>query len=125
MRFKNVLNSSPTAASGVTNTIDSASGYCLPSHTAHLTPTSLHRRVISSRNDFNGTTTTTVVPSGSAHAGNINNTLLPAPVGITATTGLCPALITSIAGFCTLRNIASLPTNCFNCSSAFIFLNRI
>ncbi|KAH7012423.1 hypothetical protein B0J12DRAFT_542156, partial [Macrophomina phaseolina] len=51
---------------------------------------------ISLRNDFNDTTTT-VVPPGSAHAGNINNTLLPAPVSITATTGLYPAFIASIA----------------------------
>ncbi|KAH7010960.1 hypothetical protein B0J12DRAFT_778721, partial [Macrophomina phaseolina] len=57
---------------------------------------------ISFRNDFNGTTTT-IVPPGSTYAGNINNTLLPAPVSITTTTGLYPILIVSNTGFYTLR----------------------
>ncbi|KAF1922378.1 uncharacterized protein M421DRAFT_35591, partial [Didymella exigua CBS 183.55] len=51
---------------------------------------------MSPRSEINGTTTT-VVPPCSAHAGNMNNMLLPAPVGITATTGLSPATIASMA----------------------------
>ncbi|OAL42730.1 hypothetical protein IQ07DRAFT_475808, partial [Pyrenochaeta sp. DS3sAY3a] len=51
---------------------------------------------MSPRNDTNGTTTT-VVPPCSAHDGNMNNMLLPAPVGITATTGLSLATIALIA----------------------------
>ncbi|KAG9382296.1 RecQ Superfamily II DNA helicase [Pyrenophora tritici-repentis] len=55
---------------------------------------------MSPRNAINGTTTT-VVPPCSAHAGNMNNKLLPAPVGITATTGLSPAVMALIAASCT------------------------
>ncbi|KAF2803438.1 uncharacterized protein BDZ99DRAFT_372801, partial [Mytilinidion resinicola] len=47
-------------------------------------------------NAINGTTTT-IIPPCSAHAGNINNKLFPALVGITATTGLLPAVIVAIA----------------------------
>jgi hypothetical protein len=39
------------------------------------------------RNAINGTITM-VVPPNSAYAGNMNNTDLPIPVGMTATTGL-------------------------------------
>ncbi|KAH7000821.1 hypothetical protein B0J12DRAFT_540227, partial [Macrophomina phaseolina] len=46
----------------------------------------------SSRSAISGTTTT-VVPPGSAQAGSMNKMLFPAPVGITATSGLIPALI--------------------------------
>ncbi|KAF1817761.1 uncharacterized protein K489DRAFT_301449, partial [Dissoconium aciculare CBS 342.82] len=51
---------------------------------------------MSSRKPFSGTTTT-LVPPGSAHAGSMNSTLLPAPVGITATIALSPAWIACIA----------------------------
>jgi hypothetical protein len=64
-------------------------------------PNLLQRLFMSPRNAINGTTTT-VVPPGSTHAGNINNMLLPSPVGITVTTGLTPAWIASIACFYTL-----------------------
>ncbi|KAH7010949.1 hypothetical protein B0J12DRAFT_587064, partial [Macrophomina phaseolina] len=74
------------------------------------------------RNDFNGTTTTIVLP-GSTYAGNINNTLLPAPVGITTTTGLYSTIIASNTGFYTLRKTASLPTNYRNYFSVFILFN--
>ncbi|KAH7042043.1 hypothetical protein B0J12DRAFT_579784 [Macrophomina phaseolina] len=124
MRFKNVLNSLPTAASGVTNTINFVSAYRLPPYIAHRTPALLYRRFISFRNDFNGITTTIVLP-GSTYASNINNTLLPTPVGITTTTGLYPILIASNTGFYTLRKTAFLPTNYRNYSSPFILFNRI
>ncbi|KAE8852436.1 hypothetical protein PTNB73_10603 [Pyrenophora teres f. teres] len=121
-RFKNVANSSPTADSGVTNTpllrladADSA--------TLHTIPSFLHRCAMSPRNAINGTTTT-VVPPCSAHAGNMNNKLLPAPVGITATTGLSPAVIALIAASCTPRNLASSPIMRFSCALASIFLSR-
>ncbi|CAE7208678.1 hypothetical protein PTTW11_09879 [Pyrenophora teres f. teres] len=78
---------------------------------------------MSPRNAINGTTTT-VVPPCSAHAGNMNNKLLPAPVGITATTGLSPALIALIAASCTPRNLASSPIMRFSCALASIFLSR-
>ncbi|KAF1828318.1 hypothetical protein BDW02DRAFT_454764, partial [Decorospora gaudefroyi] len=51
---------------------------------------------MSPRNAINGTTTT-VVPPCSAYTGNMNNKLLPALVGITATTGLFPVTIALIA----------------------------
>ncbi|KAF1924228.1 uncharacterized protein M421DRAFT_30851, partial [Didymella exigua CBS 183.55] len=51
---------------------------------------------MSPRSEINGTTTT-VVPPCSAHASNMNNMLLPALVSITATTGLLPATIASMA----------------------------
>ncbi|KAF2866457.1 hypothetical protein BDV95DRAFT_450159, partial [Massariosphaeria phaeospora] len=51
---------------------------------------------ISLRNAINGTTTT-VVPLCSANASNINNKLLPLPVGITATTKLSLAMIALMA----------------------------
>ncbi|KAI0603907.1 RecQ Superfamily II DNA helicase [Pyrenophora tritici-repentis] len=95
-RFKNVANSSPTADSGVTNTTAAASGGRRLCHSTHDIPSFLHRCAMSPRNAINGTTTT-VVPPCSAHAGNMNNKLLPAPVGITATTGLSPAVMALIA----------------------------
>ncbi|KAF2812023.1 uncharacterized protein BDZ99DRAFT_367156, partial [Mytilinidion resinicola] len=51
---------------------------------------------ISPYNTINGTITTVILPY-SAYAGNINNKLFPALVGITATTGLSPAVIIAIA----------------------------
>ncbi|KAF1980584.1 hypothetical protein K402DRAFT_344126, partial [Aulographum hederae CBS 113979] len=58
--------------------------------------TSRHRTTISARNAFNGTTTI-VTPPTCTNAGNINNTLLPDPVGITTTIGLSPCWIACIA----------------------------
>ncbi|GME36747.1 Helicase [Neofusicoccum parvum] len=89
-RFKNVMNSSLSAASGVTSTIDSASGSRLASHSAQLMPSLLQRSLMSARSATSGTTTT-VVPPGSVQAGSMNEVLFPAPVGITTTTGLTPA----------------------------------
>ena len=83
--FKNVANSSFTADLGVTNTMAAALGRRRLSYLAHDMPNFLHRRIMSSRNAINGTTTTVVLPCF-AYAGNINNMLLPAPVSITATT---------------------------------------
>ncbi|KAF2138407.1 uncharacterized protein K452DRAFT_192705, partial [Aplosporella prunicola CBS 121167] len=51
---------------------------------------------MSCRNAINGVTTT-VVPPGSAYAGNMNNTLFPEPVGMTATTALLRSATASIA----------------------------
>ncbi|KAK7191964.1 hypothetical protein PSPO01_02413 [Paraphaeosphaeria sporulosa] len=68
---------------------------------------------------------TMVVPPYSTHAGNINNMLLPAPIGITATTGLSPPIITLMASFYTLRNVAVLPTIRYNCLVASIILNHL
>ncbi|KAB8240254.1 hypothetical protein BDV35DRAFT_374155 [Aspergillus flavus] len=68
-----------------------------------LYPNPWHRRIISPRNEISGTTTI-VVPLGSANAGNMNNMLLPPPVGITATTGLSPSWMARNAGACTPRN---------------------
>ena len=79
---------------------------------------------MSLRNAINGKTTT-VIPPGSAHAGNMNNMLLPAPVGITTTIRLSPELIALIAGFCTLRNWASGPINRCNCSCGSACIKRI
>ncbi|KAF2813647.1 uncharacterized protein BDZ99DRAFT_381334, partial [Mytilinidion resinicola] len=55
---------------------------------------------ISPYNAINGTTTT-IIPPCSAYASNINNKLFPALVGITATTGLSPAVIVAIIFSCT------------------------
>ena len=74
------------------------------------------------RNAINGTTTT-VVPLYLAYAGNINNMLFSALVGITATTGLLLAIIALIASFCTPRNLAALPIICCNCAAVSILLN--
>ena len=122
-RFKNVTNSLLTADSGVTNTTAAASGCCRLSHAAHDIPNPKHRRIMSPRNAINGTTTT-VVPPCSAHAGNMNNKLLPAPVGITDTTGLLPATMAWMASLCTPRNSAVLPIICCSWASTSIFLSR-
>jgi hypothetical protein len=55
------------------------------------------------RNNINSTTTM-VVPPGTAHAGNMNNMLFPPPVGMMATTGLWPYWMAAMAGPCTPRN---------------------
>ncbi|KAH7030004.1 hypothetical protein B0J12DRAFT_583719, partial [Macrophomina phaseolina] len=77
---------------------------------------------ISFRNNFNGTTTTIVLPS-SFYIGNINNTFLPALVSITTTTGLYSILIVSNTSFYTLRKTIFLSTNYRNYSSVFILFN--
>ncbi|KAF1828072.1 hypothetical protein BDW02DRAFT_469540, partial [Decorospora gaudefroyi] len=51
---------------------------------------------MSPRNAINRITTIVVLPC-SAYAGNMNNKLFPPPVGITATTGLSPAMIACMA----------------------------
>jgi hypothetical protein len=58
--------------------------------------------------------TTTMVTPLDTDAGNMNNTLLPAPIPIIATTGLLCCIIVWIAGFYMLRNAASSPNNFFN-----------
>jgi hypothetical protein len=88
-RFKNVWKSGLTADSGVTNTMDAASGGRRLSHTTHEMPSCWHRRAILACNATNGTTTT-VVPPGVVNVGAMNNMLLPPLVGITAMTGLSP-----------------------------------
>jgi hypothetical protein len=112
-QFKNIINVSSTADSGVTNTTAALLGECQLSYSAHAIPNFLHRRIISPRNAINGTTTT-IMPPCSIYAGNINNMLLPAPIGITATTELLPAIIASIAACCTPQNSALSPTIRFN-----------
>ncbi|KAH1438687.1 hypothetical protein KXX58_009641 [Aspergillus fumigatus] len=82
-RFKNIWKSGLTADSGVTNTMDAASGGRRLSHGTHDMPSSWHRRVISARNATSGTTTM-VVPPGAANAGTMNSMLFPPPVGMTA-----------------------------------------
>ncbi|KAF2175101.1 hypothetical protein K469DRAFT_767165 [Zopfia rhizophila CBS 207.26] len=89
-----------TVDSGVTNiTAAISSGRC-PSHFLHEIPNFLHHRFISSCNVINSITITIVLPY-SAYASNMNNMLFPAPVGITVTTRLFPAVITLIAFSCT------------------------
>jgi hypothetical protein len=122
-RFKNVMNPLLTADSGVTNTTAAALGGRRPSYSVYNIPNYLYRRFISLRNVINGITTT-VVPPCSAHAGNINNKLFPAPVGITVTTGLSPAVMAWIPSSWTPRNAASFPIIRFNWALASIFLNR-
>ncbi|CAG8187824.1 unnamed protein product [Penicillium nalgiovense] len=112
-RFKNPMKSGPSADSGVTSTIFASSAGCRLSHSMHRIFNRWHRRCISLRNAINGTTTTVVPPA--THAGNMNNTLLPPPVGITVIIGLCPCWIASIAGPWTPRNRTS--------SSPIIFCN--
>jgi len=112
------------AFSGVTNTIDALSGGLRPVHVAHRIPNFSHRCAMSFRNAFNGTTTT-VTPLGSTHAGNMNNMLLPAPVGMTATMGLSPLWTASIASACTLWNDTSFCIIRPNSAVAFIYCNRI
>ncbi|KAK7178792.1 hypothetical protein PSPO01_15154 [Paraphaeosphaeria sporulosa] len=65
-----------------------------------------------------------VVPPYSTYTSNINNMLLPTPIGITATIGLSPPIITLMASFYTLRNITILPTICYNCLVVSIILNH-
>jgi hypothetical protein len=88
---------------GVTNTMAASSSGRCRSHAMHDTPTYWHHRAMSWRNDINGTTTM-VVPPGTAHAGNMNNMLLPPPVGMIATTGLRPCWMAAMAGPWTPRN---------------------
>jgi hypothetical protein len=54
---------------------------------------------MSPRNAISGITMIVVLPY-SAHASNMNNKLLPAPVGITTITGLVLAIIALIASSC-------------------------
>ncbi|KAH1480456.1 hypothetical protein KXX06_005232, partial [Aspergillus fumigatus] len=56
-RFKNIWKSGLTTDSGVTNTMDAASGGRQLSHGTHDMPSSWHRLVISARNATSGTTT--------------------------------------------------------------------
>jgi hypothetical protein len=58
--------------------------------------------------------TTIIVTPLDTDVGNINNTLLPAPVPIIATIGLLYYIIAWIVGFYTLQNAASSPNNFFN-----------
>jgi hypothetical protein len=95
--FKNVWKSGLTADSGVTNTMDAASGGRQLSYATHKMPSCWHRRCISAHNTTNGTTTM-VVPLGAVNAGTMNNMLLPPPVGITATIGLSPHWMARMAG---------------------------
>jgi hypothetical protein len=54
----------------------------------------------------------------------MNNMLLPAPVGITATTGLSPAIIAWMACCCSPLNLAASSIIRFNWAAVSIFLNR-
>ncbi|KAJ5605375.1 hypothetical protein N7510_008156 [Penicillium lagena] len=101
-RFKNVMKSSLNADSGVTSTMAASSGGRRLSHSTHEMPATAHRCCKSWRKAINGTTTTVSPPL--THAGNMNNMLLPPPVGITTTTGLTPCWIACIAGPWTPRN---------------------
>ncbi|KAK7178693.1 hypothetical protein PSPO01_15249 [Paraphaeosphaeria sporulosa] len=94
------------------------------SHAVHNIPSLSYHRFISPRNIINGTIIM-VVPPYSTHTGNMNNMLLPAPIGITATTGLSPPIIASMASFYTLQNVTILPTMRCNCSVASIILNHL
>jgi glucan phosphoethanolaminetransferase (alkaline phosphatase superfamily) len=65
--------------------------------------------------NYNATNGTTIIITLlDTDAGNINNTLLPTPMPIIATTGLLYCIIAWITGFYTLRNAASSPNNFFN-----------
>ncbi|KAK7178760.1 hypothetical protein PSPO01_15187 [Paraphaeosphaeria sporulosa] len=77
-----------------------SSGWRL-SHTIHNIPSLSYHHFMLPRNVINGTTII-VMPPYSTHAGNINNMLLPAPIGITATIGLSPPIIALMASFYTL-----------------------
>lgn len=93
--MKSLLN----ADSGVTNTIDTSLGGRRLSHSTYEIPNYMYRRYISARNAINSTITM-VVPPSSIHAGNINNMLLPLPVGIMAITMLSLFWMARIAGAC-------------------------
>lgn len=109
LQFKNVLNvSSRTADSGVINTIDAPSAGCQWFHATHRISNSAHQRCKSSRNDTNGMTTT-VVPPRAIHASNMNNKLLPPPVGIMPMTGLCLWITACTICFCSPQNAAFGP----------------
>ncbi|KAF2482204.1 hypothetical protein BDY17DRAFT_298113 [Neohortaea acidophila] len=58
--------------------MDALSTAALPSYTPHRIPNLSHRKIMSLRNARNSTTMT-VTLSGSINAGNMNNTLFPAP----------------------------------------------
>jgi hypothetical protein len=75
-------------------------------------------------NAINRITTIVVLPY-SIYASNINNKLFLLPIGIIATTGLSPAIIASIASYCTLQNLAILLIICFNYIVVSIFLNYL
>ena len=78
-------NAGVTADSGVAKMMRAWYGGLLPSHSAHGIPFSLLRSHMSCRNATIGTITI-VTPSRDAAAGNINNKLLPPPVGMIAKT---------------------------------------
>jgi hypothetical protein len=80
------LNASLTAASSVINITYAHLCSRRLSHSALTNPSYSHRSFISNRNATNGTTT--MVTPLDTNAGNINNTLLPAPMPMMATTGL-------------------------------------
>ena len=107
-RCKNVWNRSRMAASGVTKTIDLSSIDLFPSHSPTDTPALSLRPLMSWRNVTNGTTTT-VTPPTPTDAGNMNNMLLPPPVGITTTILPSPLWMADNASPCALRNHTSSP----------------
>ena len=61
-------------------------------------------------NETNGTATT-VIPSATQLASNMNNMLLPPPIPITTTTGLCPITMALMAASYSLRNWLPAPNN--------------
>lgn len=113
-RFKKLANPSLTADSGVTSTTDAHSAGFSLLHSAHSIPASLQRRTMSCRSDISGTTTT--VTPFEQRAGSINNRLLPPPVPITTTIGLCWRMIACSAASCTPLKLAVGPTMLFSCA---------
>ena len=111
-RLTKSWNASWTTPSGVTITI------CVPSagrsaiYASHRMLAARHRSTMLERNESNGTTTI-VTPGRLAAAGNMNNTLLPTLVPITATTRLRRCTMARSASSCTPRNSAS--TRCVIC----------
>ncbi|KAK7178343.1 hypothetical protein PSPO01_15605 [Paraphaeosphaeria sporulosa] len=82
------------------------------SHSALTIPSRSHYSRISNCNATNGTTI--IVTPLDTDAGNMNNMLLPTPMPMMATTGLLYCIITWMAGFYTLRNVAYSPNNVFS-----------
>ncbi|KAK1948771.1 hypothetical protein LY78DRAFT_556704, partial [Colletotrichum sublineola] len=61
---------------------------------------------------------TIVTPSGEQNAGSMNDALLPPPVPMICTTGLCPSTIACIACAWLPRNVApGRPVICRSCPS--------
>ncbi|KAK7178407.1 hypothetical protein PSPO01_15543 [Paraphaeosphaeria sporulosa] len=99
--FINIINSCVTTNLGVINTIVATSSGWWLSHTIYNIPSLLYRRFMSPYNIINGMIIM-VVPPYSTYASNMNNILLPAPIGIMATMGLSPPIIALMASFYTL-----------------------